>query len=344
MSTKTLEQNWMSETAGLLKQPLSQLVLPQSHDSGSYKLNGGFVPNFQGLNGLIEFLDQLDIGHLLWHLTKCYAQTQDLTIFQQLLSGVRILDFRICAFNSELQLHHGPLLGEPLQNALEDIHNFLEESDCELVIIEAAHYDLETYPGGITAALNEMMQLAQNTFGDRLVRRPSPVQSAAENTPIEQFLQNGSGVIFAVENLPSSQANTYPMLWPRIYAGPYADTDNVARMRLKAAEFAAKLPKTPVETLLQLQWIMTPQADEIFRDVDHAFNLLGQEFENDIIKYLDNHGLRQIAVTANAQLDSFLDLYERSGMNTIRSLRVDFIEQSTAVQWCRKICSNAIKL
>jgi hypothetical protein len=107
-----------------------------------------------------------------------------------------------------------------------------------------------------------MTQLAQNTFGHRLVTRPSPVQSAAENIPIEHFLQNGSGVIFAVENFPSSQANASPMLWPRIYAGTYADTDNLARMSLKAAQFAAKLPKTPAENLLQLQWIMAPKPDE----------------------------------------------------------------------------------
>ncbi|WP_341234456.1 hypothetical protein [uncultured Sulfitobacter sp.] len=107
-----------------------------------------------------------------------------------------------------------------------------------------------------------MTQLAQNTFGDRLVTRSSPVQSAAESTPIEHFLQNGSEVSFAVENFPSSKANAYPMLWPRIYAGIYADTDNVARVSLKAAQFAAKLPKTPAENLLQLQWIMTPQLDE----------------------------------------------------------------------------------
>ncbi|MFT6091041.1 MAG: hypothetical protein ACJASS_001754 [Sulfitobacter sp.] len=57
----------------------------------------------------------------------------------------------------------------------------------------------------------------------------------AEITSIEHFLQNGSGVIFAVENFPSSQENAYPMLWPRIYAGIYANTDNVARMSLKVA-------------------------------------------------------------------------------------------------------------
>jgi hypothetical protein len=78
---------WMQDHLDVWgKRPLKQWVLPASHDSAMYE------------SGLLKSL----------------AQTQDLTIYQQLARGIRYFDLRPQGSDGQIFMHHGPVLGPTL--------------------------------------------------------------------------------------------------------------------------------------------------------------------------------------------------------------------------------------
>ncbi len=93
--------------------PLKRLVLPASHDSAMYQ------------SGLLKSL----------------AQTQDLTIYQQLAQGIRWFDLRPQSYKGKLSIHHGPVTGPALEEVLTDVRRFMTEGHRELVILKFSHYE-----------------------------------------------------------------------------------------------------------------------------------------------------------------------------------------------------------
>ena len=93
--------------------PLKRLVLPASHDSAMYE------------SGLLKSL----------------AQTQDLTIHQQLSQGIRWFDLRPQWYKDKLFIHHGPIAGPALDEVLADVRRFMAAGHRELVILKFSHYE-----------------------------------------------------------------------------------------------------------------------------------------------------------------------------------------------------------
>jgi hypothetical protein len=80
---------WM--TMKYLETPLNKLIIPGTHDSGSYRLTSVKVPNSEAPPSYLKYIG------------SSVAQTQYLTIFQQLILGARFLDLRI-AFDQDKQI------------------------------------------------------------------------------------------------------------------------------------------------------------------------------------------------------------------------------------------------
>jgi hypothetical protein len=95
------------------KRPLKQWVLPASHDSAMYE--SGWV--------------------------KSLAQTQDLTIYEQLACGIRYFDLRPQWSDGKIYMHHGPVLGPKLADVLDDVRRFCREPRRELIILKFSHYE-----------------------------------------------------------------------------------------------------------------------------------------------------------------------------------------------------------
>lgn len=104
---------WMQDRLESLgSRPLNRLVLPASHDAAMYE--DGFL--------------------------KSLAQTQDLTIYQQLSHGIRYFDLRPQWYDGKLVIHHGPVQGPDLAVVLRDVRRFAGEGHHELIILKFSHY------------------------------------------------------------------------------------------------------------------------------------------------------------------------------------------------------------
>jgi hypothetical protein len=123
--------DWMADNWEAIKdQYLSELVIPGTHDAGTYDLSFGDSAwadsTKQALNDLIPSIAQ------------GYATTQSQTIYEQLMSGARILDLRFEEVQflgiQDYRIHHS-YLGPSYTEIFADIKQFLEESGHEKEII-----------------------------------------------------------------------------------------------------------------------------------------------------------------------------------------------------------------
>ncbi|XP_060176185.1 uncharacterized protein LOC132606623 [Lycium barbarum] len=100
-------KNWMS---ALIPEKLhvNKIVWPGTHDSAT---------------------DQIGIPLI----TRPFAQCQSLSIYQQLVNGVRVLDIRV---QEDRRICHGILLCYNVDVVINDIKKFLSETHSEIIILE----------------------------------------------------------------------------------------------------------------------------------------------------------------------------------------------------------------
>lgn len=128
-----MTKNWISKN-NFDKLSLKQLIVPGTHNSGTYQLNlksKSTDPNFP---------------KILNKTVNKWAKTQNLTIYEQLCSGARYLDFRIKKENDKLLLIHG-LTGIRLETVFEEVMRFSIEEPNEPIMIDCNHiyFNIEDY-------------------------------------------------------------------------------------------------------------------------------------------------------------------------------------------------------
>jgi len=101
----TYKKNWMASISD--ETWLSEMALPGTHDSGTYKMSG-----------------------------RPIVRTQVLTIKQQLEYGIRVLDIRVRHTGNKLAVHHGPVyLHLMFGEVINQIDEFLQENPTETVLV-----------------------------------------------------------------------------------------------------------------------------------------------------------------------------------------------------------------
>lgn len=100
-------KNWMS---GLdpQKLPINKIVWPGTHDSATNKIGVRMV-------------------------SRPFAQCQKLSIYNQLVTGTRLLDIRI---QEDRRVCHGILLTYSIDVVISDVKKFLSETESEIIILE----------------------------------------------------------------------------------------------------------------------------------------------------------------------------------------------------------------
>ncbi len=120
----------MTENFEILKnKKIEELYIPGTHDSACYSMN---YNTRSTLYSKLDFLFQL-IGPLFC-ITNKFTQTQSMSIYNQLMLGVRFLDLRICMYDGVYYCSHSYMCG-PLENYLYQINKFIDENPGEVIIV-----------------------------------------------------------------------------------------------------------------------------------------------------------------------------------------------------------------
>mmetsp|Transcript_9206 Transcript_9206/g.16730 ORF Transcript_9206/g.16730 Transcript_9206/m.16730 type:complete len:565 (+) Transcript_9206:79-1773(+) len=121
---------------------LFQVVLPGTHDSGTY----GITPNsdvvapeaddtLEDIINTADILEDLRVPQQARNVVSNFSVNQASRISQQLKMGVRYLDLRCYFDGSQWYITHS-LKSISLDNAMEDIQSFLSEYPSEIVVMD----------------------------------------------------------------------------------------------------------------------------------------------------------------------------------------------------------------
>ncbi|KAL3356617.1 hypothetical protein AABB24_017330 [Solanum stoloniferum] len=125
-------KNWMS-TLAPEKLHVNQIVWPGTHDSATDEIGIPFI-------------------------SRPFAQCQSLSIYQQLVTGVRVLDIRV---QEDRHVCHGILLCYHVDVVINDVKKFLSETHSEIIILEIrtefGHDDPPDFDKYLEAELGEFL-------------------------------------------------------------------------------------------------------------------------------------------------------------------------------------------
>lgn len=118
--------NYISDSA-----PICDIAIPGSHDSACYGM-------------------------------PYYAETQDLTIGEQLERGVRYFDIRVNNSKDGYVIFHGPVNGASYLDVLKGIDEFTDTHPSEFLILDMSHFKNGSEP--------MVFSLLEETLGDKILR------------------------------------------------------------------------------------------------------------------------------------------------------------------------------
>ncbi|HUB90023.1 MAG TPA: hypothetical protein VMA74_09890 [Dyella sp.] len=318
--------NWMTDTPDVLEKTLAQLVLPEAHDAGTYDVDGGLLPPGGPWGAVVAYLDALGLGQLTGPIVSAFTKAQPQPILQQLRGGVRVLDLRVC-WDNGFHIHHGPIVCGTLQAVLADIQAFLAETRHELVVVVASHFAFDTYPAHDDPLTALGRYVIQQLGTQALVACPADPATYLRRAAVKTITAEGSKVLFAVESNTLDPALRSHIWHPALYTGGYADTTDLAVMVDREQQRVNAHAANPSGSLFQLQWLLTPDADYIIRQIEQAIAVVGIN-PGAILAYLDQHGLKQLAQRAHNALGAFMAKNRHASINT---LRVDYCVGSPAI-------------
>lgn len=185
--------NWMRDLAPRLgERPLSELVIPGTHDSGtfSFSLDGLRIAERQNDTQTAQFQGLPDEFVLGTQVT----QTQTWT--EQLDAGIRYFDFRVVCESDGLFIVH-TYRGQPVDRALSEIAAWMRAHPKEVLFLDVQkNYgctEMTVSPDGRPQLGNDVLtRMVDDAFGSSLARRPP---SSDASTTLNSLIEAGTNVV-----------------------------------------------------------------------------------------------------------------------------------------------------
>lgn len=246
--------NWMEQLRPSIEdKPITQIFIPGSHDSATYKLEHKFGKK-QDISDQLNKLRFIGVGFAVTKIAQNWAKAQDRTIAQQLADGIRFLDLRIIYRDSKKSFYlvHG-LYGPSLDDVLAQIDGFLKQHPKEIIIIQVG--DLNYMPHG-AADHQALIQKFVNKFGDRLVPKKMGLDK-----PIKQMWEAGKQVILIYNK--SSMTDKSDVAFPRSAIDSYwTNSTDLNTLKTRLDKNLSKRHQNPNQVYV-IQSQMTPSNDTI---------------------------------------------------------------------------------
>lgn len=233
--------------------PLRELVIPGSHDSGTFSLDKHMEVGPDESPLLQKLSDIPLIGKLEKSVIYNWAKAQSMTIYDQLSHGIRYLDLRV-AYREEdkkIRIVHG-LYGWTVEQTLNDVKRFVSEFPNEIVILDFNHF----YNMG-PSAHKSLADSLRDSF-DGIIRAPG---KDGTNVTLQEMWAKGEKVIIFYHD--TGVIDAYPCFWPKdLICSPWPNTADINRL-MEFLEDEYKKPSCPKDVFKVTQAILTPQTSTL---------------------------------------------------------------------------------
>jgi len=214
-ATPSTNANWMRNLSAYVgNRPLNQIVIPGTHDTGTYMMTG-------------------------------LSRTQARNITEQLNDGIRYLDLRIGILDGTGQVIHHDIdyVGPKVDDVLRDVGTWLASHAGEIVILKMSHFDhATTWKDYTSSDWTDLHNMIQSRLGSYLIDHGSLTARSTYN----QITGNGTLaraiIVFkdaAGGNTPSKPwegatgehtTGTTDRYWYNRFTGSWADTTSRSTM------------------------------------------------------------------------------------------------------------------
>ncbi len=246
--------DWMGDQANLIgNNPLNGIFIPGSHDSATYRLEQKFGKN-QDLTSKLNVLRYFLVGFAVTKIAEKWAQAQNLSIYEQLLNGVRYLDLRVIYRDSKKDFYivHS-LYGPSLDEVLQQIVSFLEKNPREILIVQVG--DLRYMPQGQKNHV-DLISKIKGRLGKWLVL--NSIDSL--NKPIRELWDANQRVVLIYNQ--NDIANQSKLFSQRVIDSFWANADNLADLKTKLDNHLQGRSRSD-KNLYVIQSQMTPTTETI---------------------------------------------------------------------------------
>ncbi|MDD2666398.1 MAG: phosphatidylinositol-specific phospholipase C domain-containing protein [Methanocellales archaeon] len=190
-------KNWMSNLQGSTN--LRKIVIPGSHDSGTYEITPSSYLCLDADNQILVFASNVGIA-------SQWAKAQSNSILSQLNSGRRYFDIRISdGYYSGLvikDLSINNVVGSPIvchsvgvtppSSILDDIKQFISSNPKEIIILNFQHFYHKQEDA--TDFYNDLITQIKSKLGSKIIER-STFGEKIENLTLQRLWDNGSQVL-----------------------------------------------------------------------------------------------------------------------------------------------------
>lgn len=235
--------------------PLKELVIPGSHDSGTFYLDQDMEvgpdesPTIQALGSIF--------GKVAKSVVYSWSVTQSLSIYEQLLSGIRYLDLRVAyrAEDKHIRILHG-LYGWTIEQILAEVNMFVAKFPKEIVILDFNHF-------------YNMDSTAHASLADTLLSSFSEIFRApgedGPNVTLQEMWGNEEKVIIFYHDYGVIDA--YPCFWPpHLICSPWPNTAD-RKLLIDFLNKECKTPNFPADVIKVTQAVLTPQTSTVLQNL-----------------------------------------------------------------------------
>ena len=286
--------NWISNL--VKKNPdltLNNIILPGTHNSACSKINLDFIYNIPIISNVI----------------KNWSLNQNLSIYEQLVSGVRLLDIDVSYINNKFYTSHTFIIDE-----LEDLINQLQQFNEEYGDIYVVKFICRDNINNEKA--NELANIINNVFHNKIIY-PNYYPNVL-NTPLSTFIDINENMIIYMDYQNHMFYNT------NLFVYSSWTNDNIIINSINnnthIINQMSGLKNINNNVLMDFNWILTPTYNEVlygtfcccdYYDIKtwiKNFNLLFFEFYNKNKTKFDNINVISFDFIHKELIDNIINL------------------------------------
>lgn len=276
---------------------LSQLIIPATHNSSSYKMNEN---NYLGDNLIFLLLSKIKIFN---NVLKKWTVNQDSDIYTQLKRGIRFLDIDIYEKNNEYYSGH-EFENDNIINNMEEITSFMDDEPTEVIFLSFTCRGMEK------EEKNRFIEIIYNKYKDYINTSFKKTPSKLISTKMSDLIKEDKK-LFIIFDIVTEYTYLYTTLYDII---PWLDTNN-SEITLKEnmENINIHVNNDNNNKLIYTSWILTGNNSDAIKST--------------ACQYCDN-GNRAQAKNINGKIHNILSILRYKKKNGIIPI-MDYPEDST---------------
>ncbi len=290
----TAHIKWISDNLGILsKRRINHIVLPASHDTGAYLINWNINPSL-GTTIYQKIYNAAQHSKFIKNVIEKWTLTQEYTVYNQLLLGIRNLDLRLACIDDIFYLAH-TYICDKFDTVLGDIVRFLQEHPKEILFLRFRS-DYENRATMTKERNDQVLDKVHALLGSYLIPRTTD-----NSFPTLGNVLSGSGRIILYYR---GNCTRRDYVWSRHYVhGGWTTTTKVSTKLTFLANELKKMKRTN-RNLNELGFTLTPGTWNIVSGVilpciaPNGLHYLAQEIQATLPVFINDNQTESPKISA----------------------------------------------